>query len=227
MFKEKKKQTAKSEATRKKILETALDLFRAEGFDDVTMRDIATKADMALGAAYYYFPSKEALVVAYYEHVQAEHTKRYREAVAEGKPGLKQRLSIALHTKIDIIQDDRKFLAAPFRYTGTPDHPLSFLGPATAGIRAEAVDVFREVVADEDLPADLEQLLPVALWSMHMGVMLFFLYDKSAAAKKTRKLIDNAVDFTVKFIAAAKFPLFKPIRNRVIDALKEAELMPA
>jgi AcrR family transcriptional regulator len=227
MFKAKSKQTAKSEATKKKILETALNLFREKGFDDVTMRDIAQDAEMALGAAYYYFPSKEALVVAYYEHVQAEHTRQYREAVAAGKPNMKQRLSIALHSKIDIIQDDRKFLAAPFRYTGTPDHPLSFLGPATAGIRGEAIDVFREVIAGEDFPADLEKILPVALWAMHMGVMLYFLYDKSAGAKKTRRLIDNAVDFTVKFIAAAKFPLFKPIRSRVIDALKEADLMPA
>lgn len=227
MFKEKSKQTAKSEATRRKILETALELFRTRGFDEVTMRDIAKDAKMALGAAYYYFPSKEALVVAYYEHVQAEHTRRYREAVASGKPGLKQRLGAALHTKIDIIEGDRKFLAAPFRYTGTPDHPLSFLGPATAYLRKEAIDVFREVVADEDLPADLAQLLPVALWSLHMGVMLYFLYDNSSGYKKTRRLIDNSVDFTVKFISAAKFPLFKPIRNRVIDALKEAELMPA
>jgi AcrR family transcriptional regulator len=226
MFKESKKVTPKSEATKKKILETALEQFRAKGFDDVTMRDIAKEARMALGAAYYYFPSKEALVVAYYEHVQTEHTRLYREAVAEKKMNLKDRLAVALHSKIDIIKDDRKFLAAPFRYTGTPDHPLSFLGPATAGIRGEAIDVFREVIGDEDLPADLEKVLPIALWAMHMGVMLYFLYDNSAGCKKTRRLIDNAADFTVKFIAAAKFPLFKPIRGRIMDVLREAELMP-
>ena len=34
------------------------------------MRDIAKAAGLSLGAAYYYFPSKEALVFAYYEQNQ-------------------------------------------------------------------------------------------------------------------------------------------------------------
>src|SRR5262245_57701400 len=63
----------KSEKTREKILDTALTLFRKQGFDGTTMRDVAKQAGVALGAAYYYFPSKEALVMAYYERIQDDH----------------------------------------------------------------------------------------------------------------------------------------------------------
>ena len=43
-------QRAGSEETRTQILETALALFRERGFDATTIRDIATAADLSLGA---------------------------------------------------------------------------------------------------------------------------------------------------------------------------------
>ena len=62
-----------SAETRRQILETALALFRERGLDATTMRDIAAGAGLALGAAYYYFKGKEAIVGAYYDYVQHEH----------------------------------------------------------------------------------------------------------------------------------------------------------
>ena len=75
----------KSEKTREKILDAALARFRKEGFDGTTMRDVAKDAGVALGAAYYYFPSKDALVMAYYERIQDEHLEKARSAFAEVK----------------------------------------------------------------------------------------------------------------------------------------------
>ena len=58
-------QRAASEQTRRQVLDTALALFRKRGFEQTTMRDVAEAAGLSLGAAYYYFKSKEALVGAY------------------------------------------------------------------------------------------------------------------------------------------------------------------
>ena len=68
----KKKATPKSEATRARILEAALGVFRERGFQTATMREIASEARMALGAAYYYFDSKDAIVTAFYEQAQQQ-----------------------------------------------------------------------------------------------------------------------------------------------------------
>src|ERR1700704_275714 len=100
-------QRAASEETRRLILDTALALFRERGFEDTTIRDIASRAGLSLGAAYYYFNSKEALVGAYYDYVQDEHAARARVAFARGR-GLRERLRAALHTKIDIMREDRR-----------------------------------------------------------------------------------------------------------------------
>src|SRR5712692_8170595 len=109
-----------SEETRRMILETALSLFREHGFEDTTIRDIAAEADLSLGAAYYYFPSKEAIVGAYYDYVQEQHVALARYAF-EAAGNLRERLRAALHTKIDVMQEDRRLLRALFRYGGEPD----------------------------------------------------------------------------------------------------------
>ena len=64
--------TLKSEETRQRILAAALSIFRERGFDAATMREIAAAAGVAVGAAYYYFDSKDAIVTAFYERAQQQ-----------------------------------------------------------------------------------------------------------------------------------------------------------
>jgi AcrR family transcriptional regulator len=81
------KVTPKAEETGRRILDAALELFRQEGFDTATMRDIARKAEVATGAAYYYYPSKDAIVMDFYRRSCAE-TQSKIEAALEGTAGL-------------------------------------------------------------------------------------------------------------------------------------------
>src|SRR6516162_8838518 len=67
--------TPRAEDTRRRIYESALKLFRQKGFEPTTVRDIAAEAGVALGAAYYYFSSKEAIVLAFYQELQAPNRK--------------------------------------------------------------------------------------------------------------------------------------------------------
>jgi AcrR family transcriptional regulator len=219
-------QRAASEETRRHILETALALFRERGFEETTIRDIAAGAGLSLGAAYYYFNSKEAIVGAYYDHVQQEHAARSRDAYARGGD-LRDRLRAALHAKLDIMQDDRRLLRALFRYGGDPDHALSWFGPASREQRQLSVDVFAAALADERLPDDVRDAAPTLLWTLHMGILLYFLYDNSPDLRRTRKLIDAAVDFAVDVKRLATSALLRPIRRRVIGILRDAGLLPA
>jgi AcrR family transcriptional regulator len=217
-------QRAASEETRRQILDTALALFREQGFEETTIRDIAARADLSLGAAYYYFKSKEAIVGAYYDYVQQEHQTRARQVFAQGG-GLRDRLRGAFHSKIDIVQADRRLLRALFRYGGDPDHALSWFGPATRDQRRLSTEVFAEAVAGERLPDDVREAAPALLWTLHMGVLLYFLYDNSPAQRRTRKLIDAAVDFVVDVKRLATSPLLRPMRRRVFTILRDAGLL--
>jgi AcrR family transcriptional regulator len=217
-------QRAGSEETRRMILDTALTLFREQGFDKTTIRDIAARAGLSLGAAYYYFPSKEAIVGAYYDYTQEEHLVRTRQAFEQARD-LRGRLAAALHTKIDVMEQDRALLRALFRYGGEPDHPLSWFGPATRDQRQRCTDLFAEALAGERFPEDMREAAPVLMWTLHMGILLYFLYDNSPGQRRTRKLIDASVGFVVDVKRVAVSPLLRPVRRRVFTILRDAGLL--
>ena len=156
--------------------------------------------------------------------MQEEHLTRARAAYASGG-NLGDRLRAALHTKIDIMQADRGLLRALFRYGGDADHPLSWFGPATRAQRQLSVGVFAEAIAGERLPDDLRDAAPTLLWTLHMGILLYFLYDTSPDQQRTRRLIDAAVDFVVDARRIVTSPLLRPIRRRVLNVLRDAGLL--
>jgi AcrR family transcriptional regulator len=216
--------TNKGEETRRQIFACALELFREKGFEATTMQDVADRAGVVKSAAYYYFPGKEAIVQAYYEAVQEAQEQICAEVFAESRV-LKVRLKAAMEAKFDLAQEDRRLLGVVFRYTGEPEHPLSCLGPGTREIRRRSMNVFRGAIAEEKLPKDLEELLPVALWALQMGLLVMFLYDGSEGQKRTRRLADGSLELTLKLMGLAKLPVLKPVRTKVLGLLKEAELV--
>ena len=86
--------------------------------------------------------------------------------------------------------------------------------------------IFHQALAVERLPKDLEQLLPLALWSLQMGLLVMFLYDTSAGQKRTRQLAMGSLDFTLKMMKLVRLPVLKPVRARVLALLREADLLP-
>jgi AcrR family transcriptional regulator len=211
--------------TRDGILSTALSLFRKDGIDATTMRDIAKQADVALGAAYYYFASKEAILQAYYDEVQQQHLARVTEALSPGNFTLEQRLKIAFQQKLDILQNDRKILGGLFRYAGEPDHPLSAVGAGTRQNRQSSIAVFELAIGNEKLPADIRAILPTLLWAAHMAILLYFIYDDSPGQARTRKLVDRALGLVSTLLSLAKLPVLKPFRGRLAAMLREAGLI--
>lgn len=217
----------RSAETRARILASALATFRQGGLDAATMRQISKDAGVALGAAYYYFPSKEAIVQAFYDEVQERHRQGVEAALAEGDLHFEARLRVAFHAKLDILQGDRRLLGALFRYTGEPDHPLSALGTGTRQNRDQSTAIFALAMGNEKLPSDIRTLLPSALWALHMGILLYFIYDTSPNQERTRKLVDGALSLIVRLLALAKFPLLKPLRGSLFSLLRDAGLFPS
>ena len=219
------KSGGKGEQTRQHVFETALRLFREKGFHETTMRDVAQATDLSLGAAYYYFDTKEAIVAAYYDFVQKEHLRLSRGAFAN-TDDLKERIAAAVHTKLDIVAPDRKLLAALFRYGGDPDHPLNWFGPQTERQRQLSMLVFAEALQEEKLPDDVRRAAPVMLWAMHMGLMLFLIFDKSEGQKRTRRLADGGIQLAVQARRMLKVPLLRSFRKQVNELLTDAGLLP-
>ena len=125
------------------------------------------------------------------------------------------------------MQADGPLLRALFRYGGDPDHALSWFGPASQAQRQMSIAIFAEALAGERLPDDVREMAPTLLWTLHMGVLLFFLYDASPNQRRTRRLIDAAVDLIVDVRRLVTSPLLRPMRRRVTNILRDAGLLGA
>ena len=212
--------TAKAEETRERILDAALRLFRERGFDETTMRDIAAEAGVATGAAYYYFRSKEELVMAFYVRTADEARALLPAAIARSN-NLGKRLHEIISMKLDQFSEHRRLMVALVRIGIDPSHPLSPFGAQTAPMREESIAAFRAAIdgAKPAIPKDLVRDLPRLLWLYMMGIILYWMFDESAGQGKTRKLLDGTIEMIVRLASLSSLPLMGPLRKRLLSLL--------
>jgi AcrR family transcriptional regulator len=212
-----------AETTRLRILSVALALFREHGFEGTTMRKVAEGAGLSLGAAYHHFASKQAIVAAFYEQQLDAHEEA---AALEGVDDLRERISIVLHTALDVRGLDRKLLRELAPLVVGTDDSLSAFSPATSGMRERSIALYRRAIDRPDVPEDLKDTLALALWALSMGLLLYFAHDESPRQKKTRALVDGSVDLAIAAVFALALPPMQPIRAQLTALLRQAELLP-
>jgi AcrR family transcriptional regulator len=208
----------KSEATRRHLLERALVLFREHGVEATTMRDIAKAAGLSLGAAYYYFASKEALVFAYYEQNQDVMEK----LAANAKGPLRERLGTLLHGKLRSIHDQRHMLGTIVQRLIDPGDPLSAFSAQSRAVRERAIAVFEQPLIAAGLPREVTRTAAHALWLFMLGMMLVYIKDDSPKQKRTHGLVDDALDMMVPMLPLLAMPMGQALVQRITGALDRA-----
>jgi AcrR family transcriptional regulator len=217
--------TKKSEATCARILDVALELFRREGFEQTTMRTIAAEAGVSLGSAYYYFESKEDMVMAFYERAMETITTRMEAGLA-GKAGFEQRVAAIMAVKFEYFQPSRVFLGALLRHAADPQNRLSPFSEATRHIRELDQTYFARAIAesrDVRVPDELAQHLPRLLWLYQMGLILYWIYDRSPDQRQTRMLREKSLALLSALLKLARFALLKPLRRKIVELIAIAE----
>jgi AcrR family transcriptional regulator len=214
----------KSEATRRTLLDKALVLFQKHGVEATTMRDIARAANLSLGAAYYYYPSKEALIFAYYE--QNQHAMDDLATRARGT--LRERLGSVMHGKLESIRPQRAMLGAIVARLVDPSDPLSAFSAQTRAVRERSIQTFATLLAP-DLPPAAVPVAANALWLLQMAAMLVFVNDTTAKSTRTHGLVDEGLDLLVPLLPLLATPAGRAICDRVTSALTRAgiQLAPA
>jgi AcrR family transcriptional regulator len=194
------------------IVDTAVRLFREQGYEKTTMRAIATEAGLSVGNAYYYFPSKDHLVQEFYALIQREH----RAAVAgtlEKETEFGPRLRGVLLTLVDVMGPYHAFAGKFIKVAADPDSPLSPFSAESEPARQLSLAIFHELVdgmttkVDEELRADLPDLL----WFVQMAVTLFWVHDRSDGQAKTRLLIERAVPLADRLAALSRLRVLRGV----------------
>jgi len=213
--------TPRAEENRKRIYEVALQILREKGFEQTTMRDIAQKANVALGGAYYYFSSKEAIVLAFYHEMQQSNHQELLELMEKSKK-LKERLRTIIEKRLELLLPNRRFCDALFRHAPDSADPLSPFSEETRSIRENAIRHMQIAVegSNTKVPPDLKRHLPYILWLYQMAIILFWLYDRTPGQQRTQKLIDKSLGLVVSLIRISGLPLMRPMRKTVLELVE-------
>ena len=208
--------TAEGEAARSRLYDAAIGLIGERGYEAATLREVATRAGVSPGLLYRYFPSKRSVVLALYDHLSEEFA---RQAVEIPGGRWRERFIHALELSLRVLGPHRVTLRALTPVlVGDPEEGV--LAQSTAFSRERVQTVFENAVTEAtDAPkAPLAEALGRLLYVLHLGVILWWLLDRSPGQKATAGLVRL---FRQMLPSAAVALHVRPVRSfvRSLDAL--------
>jgi AcrR family transcriptional regulator len=213
--------TAQGEAQRRKLYTVATQLFARQGFEATTLRQIADGAGVSPALLYRYFPAKRAVVLAMYDELSRDFA---REVAVLPQGRWRARFMVALRASLTVLGPHRETLAGliPLLVSRSEE---SVLSSATAFSRERVEGAFvAAVVEASDAPkGDAARALGRILYLAHLGVLLWWLLDRSRGQRATTLLLA----FAEKALAPVALALRLPATRRLLaefDTAAEAAL---
>ncbi len=212
----------KAEKTKQGILDAALGLITEEGFEKATIRAMAKRAGISPGAAYYYFETKEHIIHAFYEKTSRQFQKNAEAAIEESEDladGLRMILEAQFHTSAPYHSVSRLL----FKAAAEPGNSLSPLSDNSKDLRDRCIDIYRKLLDRHAPKASVRTrgTLPVVLWFLHMGMIVYWIHDASPAQTKTFKLIRKSCGFIARIIKFSTVKVASPLVRSGLVILEE------
>jgi AcrR family transcriptional regulator len=154
----------RSAGVKTKVERAAVDLFAANGFDGVSIADIATQAGVSQGALYRYYPSKEELAWALFSTAYLR-TGEELDRVRTGEAGFESAVTAMIAHFCALYDED----PALFRFMLITQH--GFLPRIPSGSRTP-VDAIADLVSDAVSKNRLKPIDPALGAAVIMGVIL-------------------------------------------------------
>jgi len=151
-------QRAKFDKRRDKLLVIAARCFNEQGYDAASMRDIAKAMEILPGTIYYYFPSKESLLVAVHEEGVRRISAKIEAAVLNSTSDPWQRLSDAAAAYLESMLGADRDLSSVIIAEFPRRHSKALRAKLLAD--REVVEVhFRKLIADLPLRRGIDRSL--------------------------------------------------------------------
>lgn len=157
------------------------------GYEAATLRDVATRAGVSPALLYRYFPNKRSVVLALYDRL-SETFAQHAAAIPRGR--WRERFVSAVELSLRTLRPHRVTLRAlaPLM-VGDADEGV--FAQSTAFSRERVQRVFDEVVMGAtDAPnGPLARSLGHLLYLAHLGIILWWLLDRSREQRATRAFV--------------------------------------
>ena len=157
------------------------------GYEAATLRDVATRAGVSPALLYRYFPNKRSVVLELYDQL----SEIFAQEAAEMPRGKwRERFVFAVELSLQALGPHRVTLRAlaPVMF-GNAEEGVFAANTAFSRKRVQAI--FQEaVVGATDAPKrPLAESLGRLLYLAHLGIILWWLLDRSAGQRATKSLV--------------------------------------
>lgn len=213
-------QTPQGTAARDRLYATAIRMIGTRGYERTTLREIAREAEVSVGLLYRYFPSKQAVVIALYDQLSSDYA---REAAGMRPGKWRDRFVFALSSSLRVLEPHQLALRALTPVlVGDPDEGI--FSEETAFSRMRVQRVFEQAVAGaSDAPsAPLAGALGRLLYLVHLGVLLWWLLDKSPGRRATTALVGLLEGLLPSVGLALRVPSIRRFVISVDELVREA-----
>ncbi len=188
--------------TRRKLIAAAVDVITEKGFKAATMREIARRGEVSDATIYNYFPTKEKILVAYFEESQLTTVEILKDISDFHTYTLQEQLHTLIETKLEQFLPDREFVAIAFeRAFQTPVVSKSEMANSRAMFIEVVSDMLDAAIEAEEIPEQPYQgLLPELTTDLYLGILCYWLKDDSERFTRTTQLLDKSLDLVVSLL---------------------------
>jgi AcrR family transcriptional regulator len=190
------KRDQNKERTREQSLEAALDLFRRNGLDGTTTKQISRRAGIAEGTLFNYFKTKEDLALYFFQKETDDLIEWFEKDSSLREAPLPEKLFAIIHRQLEYISPYEEFIGAVFFRSLQPRSKLSPLSLDSQELRLKYLKFIRDVMADAEEKEEISnvgELGAYAFGLFYIGIVLHWLHDTSRGKQKTLALLDRSL----------------------------------
>ncbi|MFZ6658323.1 TetR family transcriptional regulator [Undibacterium sp. TJN19] len=193
--------TSKSqqEQTRRSLIRTAVDLITEKGYDATTMKQIAREAGIGDATIYKYFPSKEKILLAYYELSIEIVLEMSQETPGWEEFSLQERLQRLVDALLELLLGDREFVEITRSIVGRS--PLLMMRDNMPGQQVLKDEIISYLTMAEEsgeiAPCDFKNMLGGLFADYLFAVIAYWLKDESEEFSDTTQLVDLTLAIVV------------------------------
>ncbi len=170
--------TKEIESIKNNILNEALNIIGAEGFNSLTMRTLAKKSGMSAPNLYNYYSSKDeiyiSIIITGFQMLHAELSKAYDE---HSEPSAKARAAIEAYINFGVQKSayyDIMFTAATPKYNDYVGTPLEQLSAIEYKLSMDIAEIASRLATDllgEGLDSETKTRRVIEVWSLLHGMV--------------------------------------------------------
>jgi AcrR family transcriptional regulator len=189
---------------RERIIRAAVGVISEKGFRDATMREISKHAKVGEATIYGYFPTKESIVYGYFEGRLDAAAERLKSIADFEHFTLQEQLQTFFETQLELFLPDREFMQRTFSIVFfSIGQSYSSVKPIRNLFHKVVDDMFQAAIEVGEIPAQtFTDIIYQLLWDYYVGLVTYWLNDKSAQFTNTTLLMDRSLDLACAVLKA-------------------------